>query len=283
LAIDLKANALLGYPDDARLLIVNADDFGMCHANNEATLRAFKDGIVTSTTLMTPCPWAPHAMQLLREHPEMSFGVHLTLISEHLGYRWGPLAPKDRVPSLLDEGGYFYTNDRRSELLAQAKLDEIEQEFRTQIRTVLNAKLTPTHLDFHCLGDGGREDIFDLTFELAKEFGLALRVSDRSSAERCRAEGLPVSDHGVLDSFGLGWDDKSAKYVALLRALPTGLNEWAIHPSLGEAEAQAMEPTSWRVRKADFDFLVSREARDIVNEQGITLLDFRALQKIWTR
>jgi predicted glycoside hydrolase/deacetylase ChbG (UPF0249 family) len=283
LAIDLKANALLGYPDDARLLIVNADDFGMCHANNEATLRAFKDGIVTSTTLMTPCPWAPHAMQLLREHPEMSFGVHLTLISEHLGYRWGPLAPKDRVPSLLDEGGYFYTNDRRSELLAQAKLDEIEQEFITQIRTVLNAKLTPTHLDFHCLGDGGREDIFDLTFELAKEFGLALRVSDRSSAERCRAEGLPVSDHGVLDSFGLGWDDKSAKYVALLRALPTGLNEWAIHPSLGEAEAQAMEPTSWRVRKADFDFLVSREARDIVNEQGITLLDFRALQKIWTR
>jgi chitin disaccharide deacetylase len=283
LAIDLKANALLGYPDDARLLIVNADDFGMCHANNEATLRAFKDGIVTSTTLMTPCPWAPHAMQLLREHHEMPFGVHLTLISEHLGYRWGPLAPKDRVPSLLDEGGYFYTNDRRSELLAQAKLDEIEQEFRTQIRTVLNARLTPTHLDFHCLGDGGREDIFDLTLELAKEFGLALRVSDRSSAERCRAEGLPVSDHGVLDSYGLGWDDKSAKYVALLRALPTGLNEWAIHPSLGDAEAQAMEPTSWRVRKADFDFLVSREAHDIVNEQGITLLDFRALQKIWTR
>ena len=283
MAIDLKANALLGYPDDARLLIVNADDFGMCHANNEATLRAFKDGIVTSTTLMTPCPWAPHAMQLLREHHEMPFGVHLTLISEHLGYRWGPLAPKDRVPSLLDEGGYFYTNDRRSELLAQAKLDEIEQEFRTQIRTVLNARLSPTHLDFHCLGDGGREDIFDLTLELAKEFGLALRVSDRSSAERCRAEGLPVSDHGVLDSYGLGWDDKSAKYVALLRALPTGLNEWAIHPSLGDAEAQAMEPTSWRVRKADFDFLVSREARDIVNEQGITLLDFRALQKIWTR
>jgi chitin disaccharide deacetylase len=283
LAIDLKANALLGYPDDARLLIVNADDFGMCHANNEATLRAFKDGIVTSTTLMTPCPWAPHAMQLLREHHEMPFGVHLTLISEHLGYRWGPLAPKDRVPSLLDEGGYFYTNDRRSELLAQAKLDEIEQEFRTQIRTVLNARLTPTHLDFHCLGDGGREDIFDLTLELAKEFGLALRVSDRSSAERCRAEGLPVSDHGVLDSYGLGWDDKSAKYVALLRALPTGLNEWAIHPSLGDAEAQAMEPTSWRVRKADFDFLISREARDIVNEQGITLLDFRALQRIWTR
>ncbi len=283
MAIDLKANALLGYPDDARLLIVNADDFGMCHANNEATVRAFKDGIVTSTTLMTPCPWAPHAMQLLREHHEMSFGVHLTLISEHVGYRWGPLAPKDRVPSLFDEGGYFYTNDRRSELLAQAKLDEIEQEFRTQIRTVLNARLTPTHLDFHCLGDGGREDIFDLTLELAKEFGLALRVDDRSSAERCRAEGLPVSDHGVLDSYGLGWDDKSAKYVALLRALPTGLNEWAIHPSLGDAEAQAMEPTSWRVRKADFDFLVSREARDIVNEQGITLLDFRALQKIWTR
>jgi hypothetical protein len=98
---------LLGYPEDSRLLIVNADDFGSCHANNAAILEAITGGIVTSTTLMTPCPWAPEALRMLRSHPEIAFGVHLTLISEFDGYRWGSLSPRDQVPSLLDDDGYF--------------------------------------------------------------------------------------------------------------------------------------------------------------------------------
>jgi predicted glycoside hydrolase/deacetylase ChbG (UPF0249 family) len=278
-----QTNRLLGYPDDARLLIVNADDFGMCHANNAATLRALSEGIVTSTTSMMPCPWAPHAMQLLKEHPEFPFGVHLTLVAEHSTYRWGPLSSKDKVSSLIDETGYFYTNDRSPELLAQAKLDEIETEYRAQITAVLNAQLTPTHLDWHCLYDGGRADIFELTVALAKEFGLALRVQDPSSAATLQRDGLPTSDHGVLDSYSLDTAGKAAKYVELLRALPAGLSEWAIHPSLGDAEAQAMEPESWQVRKADFDFLTSTQARAVVDEEGIVLIDYRALQEIWSR
>src|ERR687885_2069040 len=98
-----KTNGRLGYPDEARLLIINADDFGMCHAINAGTLRALRAGIASSTTLMVPCPWAPHALRLLQEHPEISFGVHLTVISEHSAYRWGPLTAKATVPSLLDE------------------------------------------------------------------------------------------------------------------------------------------------------------------------------------
>ena len=58
-------NRLLGYPDDARLLIINADDFGMCHAANAAITRSLTDGVVRSTTLMVPCSWALHAMQRL--------------------------------------------------------------------------------------------------------------------------------------------------------------------------------------------------------------------------
>lgn len=280
---DRQTTELLGYPDDARLLIVNADDFGMCHANNEATLRALRDGIVSSTTLMTPCPWAPHAMRALAAQPEIPFGVHLTIIAEHADYRWGPLASKDRVPSLVDEAGYSYLNDRSAELLARAELGEVETEFRAQIAAVLGAGLAPTHLDWHCLADGGRADIFELTFKLAREYGLALRVHSRSSAEQCRREGLPTSDHGVLDSYGLETDDKSERYAALLRALPAGLSEWAVHPGLGNAEAQAMEPIGWQVRKADFDFVVSPRAREIIDEEGIVLVDYRALQGAWFR
>ncbi|MCA9975036.1 MAG: ChbG/HpnK family deacetylase, partial [Anaerolineales bacterium] len=86
-----QTNRLLGFPDDARLLIINADDFGMCHAVNEAIIGTLKEGIVRSTTLMVPCPWALHAMHFLADHPEIPFGVHLTVISDWVDYRWGPV------------------------------------------------------------------------------------------------------------------------------------------------------------------------------------------------
>ena len=277
------ANRLLGYPDDARLLIINADDFGMCHAINAATLRALRAGIASSTTLMVPCPWAPHALRLLQEHPEISFGVHLTVISEHSAYRWGPLTAKATVPSLHDEAGYFFGDDRRGEFLAQARLDEVEMEFRAQIEAVLAARLRPTHLDWHCLADGGRADIFALTLRLARAYGLALRTHARAAAGQCRRAGVPTVDHAVLDSYALGAVEKAARYAQLLRALPAGLSEWAVHPSLGDAEAQAMEPDTWRVRKADFDFLISPEARAILTEEGIVLVGYRALQQLVPR
>jgi predicted glycoside hydrolase/deacetylase ChbG (UPF0249 family) len=273
-----ETNARLGYPADARLLIINADDFGMCHAANAATIKAMRDGIVSSTTVMPPCPWAPHALRLLAENPDLPFGIHLTLIAEHTDYRWGPRAPRGMVPSLVDASGFFYRNDQCDALLAQAVLDEVEIEFRAQIATVLATGLTPTHLDWHCLDAGGRPDIFGLTLELAQEFGLALRVDAPFSAERAQRAGFRTSNYGVLDSYNLATEDKSTQYVTLLRDLPAGLSEWAVHPSLGDAEAQAMEPIGWQVRKADFDFLISAQAQQTIAEEGIVLVDFRKLQ-----
>jgi predicted glycoside hydrolase/deacetylase ChbG (UPF0249 family) len=278
-----EANRLLGHPDDARLLIVNADDFGMCHANNAGILRALKEGIVCSTTLMTPCPWAPHAMQLLKENPDVPFGVHLTLVCDFSGYKWRPISSKDSVPSLIDEAGYFYSYQRIPELLAGVNAGEVELEFRAQIESVLAAGLKPTHLDWHCLADGGREDIFEISLALAKEYGFALRVHLRTSAEKSWLAGIPTVDHDVLDSYRLGAEDKSARLIELLRALPAGLTEWAVHPSLGDAEARAMEPTSWQVRRADFDFVTSEEARAVIDEEEIVLLDYSSVQNVIAR
>jgi predicted glycoside hydrolase/deacetylase ChbG (UPF0249 family) len=277
-----RANDLLGYPPDARLLIVNADDFGVYHAVNAATLRALTDGVARSTTLMVPCPWALHAMRLLREHPGIAFGVHLTVVAEFADYRWGPLAPRDEVPSLLDETGFFYGNDRQAELLARARPDELEAEFRAQIEAVLAAGLKPTHLDWHCLRDGGRPDVFDLTLGLAAEYGLALRVFDPSRGERLQRRGLPAVEHGVVDSTRLATAGKAARLVRLLRELPAGLSEWAVHPGLGSAEARAIDGW-WPRRAADLRFLVSEEAREAVREEGIVLLDYRPLQAVWGR
>ena len=278
-----RTNELLRYPADARLLIVNADDFGMCHAINEATIRAYRDGIVSSTTLMVPCPWAAHAMELLAAHPTLPFGVHLTLVCEFQRYRWGPVSARGEVPSLVDPAGHFLGIDGIPTLLGRARLPEVEREFRAQIEIVLAAGLAPTHLDWHCLADGGRSNVFDLSVALAREYGLALRIHARSSAESCRRQGLPTADHDVLDSYRFDPREKADRYAELLRALPAGLSEWAVHPSLGTPEAQALEPATWQVRRSDFDFLVSPEARALIDEEGIVLMDYRALQTLWAR
>jgi chitin disaccharide deacetylase len=277
-----RANDLLGYPPNARLLIVNADDFGVSHAVNAGILRTLTDGVARSTTLMAPCPWALHAIRLLQDHPNIAFGVHLTVVSEFADYRWGPLTPRHEVPSLLDETGFFYSNDRQTELLARARLDELEAEFRAQIAAVLAAGLRPTHLDWHCLYDGGRPEIFDLTLGLANEYGLALRVFDPTRSQRLQRRGLPAVDHGVVDSTRLPTAGKTARFVRMLRELPAGLSEWAVHPGLGTAEARAIDGW-WAKRAADLRFLVSREARETVAAEGIVLLDYRALQAIWDR
>ncbi|MFJ8474355.1 ChbG/HpnK family deacetylase [Kitasatospora sp. NPDC094011] len=195
------ANRLLGHPPDARLLLLNCDDLGLDESVNLAVIEAIRQGIAASASLMTTCHAAPHALQLLRRHPEIPFGVHLTLVCEAPHLRWGPLAARDRVPSLLDPSGELYapTPAGRAALAARARLDHVEREFRAQIDAVGPSGLSPTHLDFHCLADG---------------------------------DPRPADD-------------------------------------------------GWRVRRTDYEFLVSAEARRLIAEHGITVLDYRPLQEAW--
>ena len=279
-------NQILGYPADARLLIVNADDFGMCHAVNDAIVGTLKAGIVRSTSLMVPCPSALQATQFLADHPEIPFGVHLTAISDSTNNRWRPLTAREEAPSLLDAGlqgqaQYFYDFEHMPEFLAQVRLDELEKEFRAQIEVALAAGLHPTHLDWHSLRISSRGDIFDVMFRLAREYGLALRVFTRSFIKRLQSQGFPTNDYDVLDSYGLDPVNKAARYAELLRELPAGLSEWAVHPGLDTPEFLAIEPAGDHIRQTDFDFWTCQEAKDIVREEGIILLDYRALQALW--
>lgn len=276
-----QTNRLLGYGADARLLILNADDFGMCHAVTEAICGTLAEGIVRSTSLMVPCPGYLHAAQFLADHPEIPFGVHLTAISDSVHNRWQPMTAGEEIPSLLDAAGYFYDFEHMPEFLAQVRLDQLEREFRAQIAVVLAAGLRPTHLDWHSLRIAGRPDIFDVMFRLAREHGLALRVFNRPIIEELQGQGFPTNDHDVLDSYGLDPATKAARYVTLLRRLPVGLSEWAVHPGLDTPELLALEPNGSHIRQADYNFLTSQQAQDVIREEGIILLDYRALQAVW--
>jgi predicted glycoside hydrolase/deacetylase ChbG (UPF0249 family) len=276
-----QTNRMLGYPEDARLLIINADDLGMCNSVNEAIFRAFEKGILCSTTIMVPCPWALQALHFLADHPEIHFGIHLTVISEWINYRWGPVTPREKVPSLIDDAGYFYTFKHMPEFLARFKLDQLEVEFRGQIEAVLAAGLKPTHLDWHCLRINGRADIFHLMLGLAREYNLALRVAGQSWIERLQIQGFPTNDYDFLDSYSVDPVNKAAYYAELLHELPIGLSEWAVHPGLDKEELRAIEPEGNHIRQTDFDFLTSQRTEELVREEGIILLDYRPLQAVW--
>jgi chitin disaccharide deacetylase len=275
-----RTNNLLGYSADARLLFVNADDFGMCHAVNVAIIRSLEEGIVGSCSVMIPCPWALHALTWLHEVPDVPFGVHLTSVSEQPAYRWGPITCRTEVPSLVDETGYFYPESRVQEFLHQVDVTELEREYRAQIEHVLGVGLQPTHLDSHCAIHTRRDEIFEMTLGLARQYGLPLRAYYRPFIEKMRRRGYPTNDHELMDSYELDTADKAALYARMLRALPVGLNEWAVHPGVGNAELRAVEP-SWRVRHTDFDFVVSQAARTILEEEGIILVDYGALRALW--
>ncbi len=252
----------------------------MCHSVNEATIHAIKEGLVTSCTLMVPCPWSLHGIHLLKENPDIPFGVHLTAVSEHPHYRWGPVTSPKKVPSLVDEAGSFCDGDQIGEFLQQVNLAELETEFKAQIEIVLSSGLKPTHLDSHYDIHNRRDDIFNMTFSLAREYGLALRVSTKPFIERVRVQGYPTDDHNLLDSCGTESRDKSILYPRLLRELSPGLSEWALHPGNPSAELRAITPT-WRTRQADLDFFTSQEAQDIVKEGGIVILNYKPLQELW--
>jgi chitin disaccharide deacetylase len=188
---------------------------------------------------------ARQALQLLQERRHIRFGIHLTLVCDFSTDRWKPLAPLETVPSMLDRNGHLFTPNAKAQLLAQARLDEVELELRSQIETVLATGLTPTHLDWHALADSGREDIFDLGLALADEYRLAARVWSDRGPRLARQQGLPVVDHDFLDSFSLDIETKASRYLQLLRDLPAGLSERAVHPGPGDAASREIDD-GWR-------------------------------------
>lgn len=139
----------LGFGDRDRLLIIHADDVGMC----QASLAAYRDlvdfGLVSAASTMVPCPWFPATAQFCREHggPEVDMGVHITLTSEFNGYRWGPISTRDPSSGLLDQAGLFHTDT--DAVRANADPAAVEQEIRAQVARALDGGIDVTHIDTH--------------------------------------------------------------------------------------------------------------------------------------
>jgi chitin disaccharide deacetylase len=266
----------LGYPGDARLLIVNCDDLGSSHSANDACYEALRDGIATSATLMVPCPWSREAAARYRGE---DVGVHLTLTSEWDLYRWGPIT---HAPSLVDgDGGLPRTIQ---EVWDHADLDEARRELRTQVERAILWGFDVTHLDSHMGTVQLKPEFFDIYLELAVEFGLPMRMTG-ASAER--AIGFPArrlaAEEGVVftDWFvhvpGVG---SRKAFEKVLYDLRPGVTEILAHPAIDTGELRASHP-DWANRVDDHQLLVhDKDIRAMAERAGVVFIGFRELRDL---
>lgn len=138
---------MLGYPAGSKVVIFHVDDAGMSYESNQGTKTSIEQGIASSCSIMMPCPWAADMAKHAIEHPEFDAGLHLTLTSEWKAYRWGPVAGKTQVPSLVDKEGNLWSSVE--EVVQHATADDVEKEIRAQIDRALTLGLQPTHMDSH--------------------------------------------------------------------------------------------------------------------------------------
>jgi len=92
-------------------LIIRTDDIGMSHSVNMAMQKLVSTGMPVSVSVLFVCPWYQEAVEILKQHPNVSVGIHLALNSEWKNYRWGPVTGSTAVPSLVDENGFFFPSN----------------------------------------------------------------------------------------------------------------------------------------------------------------------------
>ena len=295
-----------------RYLIINADDFGMCRGANLAVMELLKNpqSALTSSTIMTPCAWAPEACRFAAENPQLAIGVHLTLTSEWGNYRWAPVNTKN-TDSLRDEEGFMWHESDQVE--EHVDIDEVEGEIRAQIdRAKRLGLVNPSHLDNHMGSlygiETGRFELLQLTLSLAGEYGLPFRMPGNVTEEMLGNSMLDINvDKSVIDMvFGKIVEFAKANKVAipdylipnewsgpqkdsyenfkeylynLYANIPDGETETYLHPSI-ETDDLKGTTGAWERRVWEYKIMSDPQTKQHIEAHGIKLINYRDLAEI---
>ena len=276
----------LGYPADAKLLIIHADDLALAHSQDMASFEALNRGAVSSASVMVPCPWLTEVADYAKAHPDADLGLHLTLTSEWKTYKWAPIAPRDQIPSLLDPQGYLYSDT--GEAVRQIKPEEAEREVRAQVETALKMGIRPTHLDSHMGVLFTKPALVAVLVNVAHEYHLPfLMLKIPGTPPEMYAALKPtdvILDHVFMAAPPIKSNEWLSYYTHILQTLPPGVSELIVHLAYDDAEMQAVTVehpdygSAWRQR--DFNVLTSPEFRKALGENHIVLLSWRNLGRL---
>jgi predicted glycoside hydrolase/deacetylase ChbG (UPF0249 family) len=284
-------------------LIVNADDLGWTDGVNRGIVEAFRNGIVTSTSLLANGAAFAGGVEMARAARGLGVGVHLNLSDGE------PLADRETVTSLLNNEGEF-AGGPESLLLRRARrgllLGEVECEWDAQIQKVRDAGIEPTHLDghkhVHML-----PGLFAIALRLAKRHGIgAIRVAHEASSLRAALSTGAKQRAGVVmkqgvQARGLKLLARDARELAeragiattdyfcgiaqtgeltregveqLLKSLPEGTTELMCHPGYADVELQKTETRLQGSRETELGILTDTGIRNLVASRGIRLIDY---------
>jgi predicted glycoside hydrolase/deacetylase ChbG (UPF0249 family) len=154
-------------------LLIRIDDIGMNHSVNMALQQLADTKMPLSASVLFACPWYQEAVDILRQNPQITVGVHLALNSEWKWYRWGPVLGKEAVPSLVDTVGYFFPSS--DEFLAHKyDLGEVERELSAQVERALRSGLKIEYVDFHMGTAAGTPELLAVAERIAAKYQLGM-------------------------------------------------------------------------------------------------------------
>lgn len=281
----------LGYPADSKLLIIHADDLGVSHSENMASISGLEESPVNSASIMVPCPWFPEIAVYARENKKKDLGLHLTLNSEWKNYKWGPVTSKDSVKTLINEDGYFYS--LVDSLILYGAPGEVEIELRNQVKKAYESGIDVTHLDAHMGAAVSTVEYTAAYMKIGKEFELpvlldksVLSITDEPVAGMLDEKTVVVDT--ILTALPENYKQGMAEYYSkTLKNLKPGLNCLLIHLAFDDEEMQAVtiDHPDWGAawRQADYNFFTSEACKEILKAENIVLVTWRELRDKITR
>jgi predicted glycoside hydrolase/deacetylase ChbG (UPF0249 family) len=278
-----------------RLVIIHSDDAGMYPSVNQATIDAMERGYVSSCSILAACPAFEEFAAYARSHPGGDFGVHLDLTCEKETDRWGPVLGPKRVPSLADQGGFFWRTTRQA--AEHAKIAEVEAELRAQIERCRDSGIKLSHLDHHMFILFKRPDLIRLYVRLGLEYGLAIRYSLAAPApddldpadqecvkaykeglEALRAHRMPLCAVSDMDNYQVPPEKKRQYYFDLFQTLQPGVTEIIIHCAYGPPGP--LHPPAVERREADTRVFMSQETADMLQARGIHVITWKQFREM---
>ena len=279
--------------DQARYLIVHSDDAGMSHSVNVATQEGLESGIVSSASIMVPCPWFKEFAVYAKAHPQYDYGIHLTLNCEWGLYRWGPVASRDSVSSLVDPTGCLWSNVEQ--VAMHAKAEHVKIELKAQIDRALQFGVPLSHLDTHMGAVLCRPDIVDVYVDLAVEYNLpilffkgmppglakeypALASQFQKSLAKLSERKLPLLDNLLQFYGGNIPEQRKLKYFDEMAKTPPGVTQLIIHCGYDNEELRAITDSSPR-RDQDRVIFTDPKTMMFLQDQKIKLITWKQFRE----
>ena len=276
----------LGYPKDAKLVIIHADDLGVSHSENAASIMAMQKGSVSSASIMVPCPWFPEIAAYAQSNPAVDLGLHITLTSEWKYYKWGPVTAKEKVPGLVNKNGFLYS--AIDSVYQTASAAEVETEIRNQVIRAKQFGVDPTHLDAHMGTALQRLDYFKAYLKIGHEFKIPVFIPRILEAGLKVKFDTIVSDKDVLVDNILSASPQDFKngfasfYTNGIKNLKPGLTYLIIHTAYDDEEMRAVtiDHPDWGAawRQEDLNFFSSPECKKVLKENNIYVITWKEIR-----